>query len=118
MTDPDDLNAILDRIAAGIGTESDIATLQQALIVSSDRNVVQLEKYNLNINQGQDIQVGDRHYYGPNTEAIQVIIRNLLDEYTGSKNAEIENKGSSYVSEIQQIPCIYNTLYLVHKRKK
>jgi hypothetical protein len=40
MTDPDDLNAILDRIAVGIGTESDIATLRQALIVSSDRNVV------------------------------------------------------------------------------
>ena len=41
MTDPDDLNAILDRITANIGTESDIATLQQAVIVSSDHNVVQ-----------------------------------------------------------------------------
>jgi hypothetical protein len=40
MTDPDDLNAILDRIAVGIGAESDIATLRQTLIVSSDRNVV------------------------------------------------------------------------------
>lgn len=44
MTDPDDLNAILERIAAGIDTESDMTTLRQALIVSSNRNVVQRRK--------------------------------------------------------------------------
>jgi hypothetical protein len=108
MTDPDDLNAILDRIAAGIDTESDMTTLRQALIVSSDRNVVQLGKYNLNINQGRDIQVGDRHYHGPDAEAIQAIIRKLLEEYIGNKNSEIENQGSSYVSET-----VYSTLFPV-----
>lgn len=108
MTHPDNLNAILDRIAAGTHTESDIATLRQALIVSGDRNVVQLGKYNLNINQGRDIQVGDRHYYGPDAVAILAIIRQLLEEYVGSKNPEIENQKTTYIRET-----VYSTLFPV-----
>lgn len=108
MTHPDNLNAILDRIAAGTHTESDIATLRQALIVSGDRNVVQLGKYNLNIKQGRDIQVGDRHYYGPDAVAVQAIIRQLLEEYIGSKNPEIENQKTSYIRET-----VYSTLFPV-----
>ena len=108
MTHPDDMNAILDRIAAGTYTESDIAALRQTLIVSGDRNVVQLGKYNLNIHQGRDIQVGDRHYHGSDAEAIQAIIRQLLEEYFGSKNPGIGNEKTGYVRET-----IYSTLFPV-----
>ncbi|HLO51379.1 MAG TPA: hypothetical protein VK211_23395, partial [Kamptonema sp.] len=108
MIAPDNFQAILDRITVGTHTETDIAALRQALIISGDRNVVQLGKYNLNINQGRDIHVGDRHYYGPDAEAIQAIIRKLLEEYIGNKNSEIENQGSSYVSET-----VYSTLFPV-----
>jgi hypothetical protein len=78
MIDPgDDLKAILDRIAANTHTKSDIASLRRALTIRGDSNVVQLGKYNLNIQRGRDIHVGDRHYHGPDAVAIQTIIRQL-----------------------------------------
>lgn len=123
-TAPDDLKAILDRIAIGTHTETDIATLR-TLIVNGDRNVVQLGKYNLNITQGRDIQVGDRIYHGPDAEAIQGIIRQVLNEYGGRKQPEVGNQKTRYTCEttystllpisempryIYGVPCRYNDL--------
>lgn len=81
MTAFNDLNAILERIAAGIHTEEDIVALRCALVVSGEQNVVQLGKYNINISQGQDIQIGDRTYEGLSAEAIREVITVVLDEY-------------------------------------
>ncbi|MBD2772500.1 hypothetical protein [Iningainema tapete] len=103
-TAPDDLKAILDRIAIGIHTETDLATLR-TLIVSGDRNVVQLGKYNLNITEGRDIQVGDRIYQGPDAEAIKAIFCQVLDEYNSRKNIEVEDKKSCYLYQT-----VYSTL--------
>ena len=65
MVSPEELNAILDRIAAGNHTAEDLVMLRHELTVSGNDNGVQLGKYNINIGQGQDIQVGDRIYQGP-----------------------------------------------------
>jgi hypothetical protein len=68
------LSAIIDRVATGKETEGDIAFLRQVL--SADRQIVtQLGIYNVNIGQGQGIQIGDRTYLELNEEAIQALIR-------------------------------------------
>jgi len=74
MTTPDPLAAIFERIAEGKHTQADIAALQQALRLGNHQDLVQVGKYNVNIGEGQDIQIGDRTYVTWNDEAIQALI--------------------------------------------
>ncbi len=69
----DELNTIIERIASGTQTTTDVEALRVAL---SDRSqdVRQLGKYNVNIGQGQDIHIGERTYVTWNDEAIQALI--------------------------------------------
>ncbi|MEQ9237969.1 NACHT domain-containing protein [Coleofasciculus sp. E2-BRE-01] len=73
MMSSDELNTIIERIASGTQTATDVEALRVAL---SDRNqdLRQLGKYNVNIAQGQDIHIGDRTYVTWNDEAIQALI--------------------------------------------
>lgn len=76
MIDPDELSSIIDRIATNNQTETDIAVLRQELSAGDNRQATtQLGKYNVNIGQGQGIQIGDRTYLELNDEAIQALIR-------------------------------------------
>lgn len=75
MITPDDLNAIIDRIAAGNYTAEDLQVLRREIVLSSDRNVVQLGKYNVNIAEGKDIHVGDRIYQGVDADTIRSLLR-------------------------------------------
>ena len=76
----DDIEALLDRIAAGTHTDADLATLRRALLVGGQGNVVQVGKYNVQIREGQDIRIGDTIYQGPDAAAIQAALRAVLDE--------------------------------------
>jgi hypothetical protein len=73
MMSSDELNTIIERIASGTQTVTDVEALRVAL---SDRrqDLRQLGKYNVNIGQGQDIHIGDRTYVTWNDEAIQALI--------------------------------------------
>jgi len=73
MISSDELNTIIERIALGTHTATDVEALR---VVLSDRSqdLRQLGKYNINIGQGQDIYIGDRTYVTWNDEAIQVLI--------------------------------------------
>jgi hypothetical protein len=73
MMSSDELNTIIERIASGTQTATDVEALRVAL---SDRSqdLRQLGKYNVNICQGQDIHIGDRTYVTWNDEAIQALI--------------------------------------------
>jgi predicted NACHT family NTPase len=73
MMSSDELNTIIERIASGTQTATDVEALRVAL---SDRNqdLRQLGKYNVNLGQGQDIHIGDRTYVTWNDEAIQALI--------------------------------------------
>jgi hypothetical protein len=76
MSDPDELSGIISRIATNKQTEKDIAFLCQVLSAGDNRQAsTQLGKYNVNIGQGQGIQIGDRTYLELNEEAIQALIR-------------------------------------------
>jgi Effector-associated domain 10 len=76
MPIPDELKTILNRIEAGNHAIEDVATLRRLLSIGNDQLVQQLDgKYNINIGQGQNIQIGDRIYVSWNDEAIQALIQ-------------------------------------------
>jgi hypothetical protein len=77
------LSTILDRIKNNEQTEADMAALRQLLSADDTAQeglrqrqiALQLGKYNVNIGQGQDIQIGDRYYVEWNDAAIQALIQ-------------------------------------------
>jgi serine/threonine-protein kinase len=77
-----DLNPILDRIASGSHTEIDAATLRQLLSAGDRQTALQLGKYNVNIGQGHDIQIGDRTYLELNDEVIQALFHAIQKPLT------------------------------------
>lgn len=79
VTASDDSLAIVDRIIAEKHTEADLLLLRHILTVGKNQRVMQLGKYNVNIGQGQNIQIGDRIYQGVNAEAIQRVFQEVLD---------------------------------------
>jgi hypothetical protein len=80
MATPDDIDAILERIANHQQTDADIVLIRQKLAIGNQQNVVQLGKYNVNIEQGQDIQIGDRTYTGPDAETIKALLHEVIQE--------------------------------------
>ncbi|WP_146033937.1 ATP-binding protein [Nostoc cycadae] len=71
--------AILERIVAGKHTEADLLLLRHILIVGKNQQLMQLGKYNVNIGQGQDIQIGDRIYKGSSAETIRQVFQEVLE---------------------------------------
>jgi predicted NACHT family NTPase len=80
MSSNPNLNTIFERIANGEATEGDIQTLRQFLSVREGQNSIQIGKYNVNISEGRDIQIGDRTYYGTDAETIKEKLREVLQE--------------------------------------
>ncbi|MEC4819099.1 MAG: hypothetical protein SAK29_38375 [Scytonema sp. PMC 1069.18] len=83
MINHNDINSIINRIASGEYTSADITVLHEVLSLG-DRAVTpekyrqaatQLGKYNINIGQGQSIQIGDHTYVEFNNEATQALIQ-------------------------------------------
>ena len=56
----DDLQLLLDRIAAGAPTETDLATLRRALSVGGEQDVIQVGKYNVRIDEGREVPPSGR----------------------------------------------------------
>jgi len=70
-----DLSPILDRIASGLHTEADAATLRQLLSTGERQIALQFGKYSVNVGQGQDIHIGDRIYQQWDDHALQALIK-------------------------------------------
>jgi serine/threonine-protein kinase len=77
MTISENLNQILNRIKKGQQTDEDIAVLLQGLLAEDGQVATQLGKYNVNIGEAKDIQIGDRTYLEFNNEAMQALIRTI-----------------------------------------
>jgi Effector-associated domain 10 len=83
MSNPINPNDILQRILNGTSTDADIEDLRQWFESGGIENF-QAGKYNVNIEQGQDIHIGDRIYHGFDAEAIREIIISAI------KDAEVK----------------------------
>jgi hypothetical protein len=81
MLSPAEIEAILTRIAQGNATEADWAALRRHLLIDPATRTVQIGKYNVQIEQGQDIHIGDRIYQGPDAETLRQAFRQVLEEY-------------------------------------
>jgi len=80
MTALEELTAIIDRIlTAGSPTDLDLAELRRVWS-KAEPTLQQSGKYIVNIQQGQDIQIGDRIYQGADAEAIREALRSVLQE--------------------------------------
>jgi hypothetical protein len=79
MTPFEELSTILERIEKGQVTDADVATLRQ-LVAGDRQRTLQLGKYNVNIGQGQNIQIGDRIYQGADAKAIQSMLETVLEK--------------------------------------
>lgn len=76
MTIPHELTQVLKRIENGDHTAADIAALRQRLTGETRQLVYQLDgKYNVNISQGENIQIGDRTYVSWSDDAVQALIQ-------------------------------------------
>jgi Effector-associated domain 10/NACHT domain len=96
MSDNQDINAIFDRIANRNATDGDIQTLRQSVVISGnadgativtgddnilgDNNTVQVGKYNINIAEGSNINVGDTIYQGADAETIRAMLLEVLTD--------------------------------------
>jgi len=79
MTTPEQLQAILERIANHEQTAADLEMLRHYL-GGGGQLVSHVGKYGVNLGQGQNIHVGDRTYTGADAETIREICRTLLEE--------------------------------------
>ncbi|MBD1854487.1 MULTISPECIES: hypothetical protein [Leptolyngbya] len=75
----DDLGDIIERLNSKTLTDEDIQLLCQLLQQNVNQGVLQSGKFNLAIEEGSDIQVGDR-YTGATPEQILAIVRGLVQE--------------------------------------
>jgi len=76
---PDELNPAFDRIASDHSTEADVEAVRQFLS-THNAEVLQVGKYNINVGQGQNIQIGDRIYQGTDAETLREVIQAILQE--------------------------------------
>jgi Effector-associated domain 10/CHAT domain len=95
MTSPSNLNDIIQRILNGNQTDSDVEALRQWLNIGGIKNL-QIGKYNVNIGQGENVQIGDCTYQGLDAEAIREVARAVIQ---GSNATDIQEIVRSILKE-------------------
>lgn len=80
MARPDDETEILDRVARDTYTADDLDRLRDLITVRGNRNMIQVGRYNVRLNEGRNIHVGDRIYRGMNAEAIRDVLTTVVDD--------------------------------------
>jgi len=61
--------------------------LRRALLVSGQGNVLQIGKYNIHIEQGQNLHIGDHIYQGPDVETLRQVMREVQAEIASDRYA-------------------------------
>jgi hypothetical protein len=82
MANPINPNDIIQRILNGTQTDDDVETLRQWLNSGAFQNLqaqnLQVGKCNVNIGQGQNVQIGDKTYQGMDAQAIREVANAIL----------------------------------------
>jgi len=81
---PEQFDAIIAKLAAGTAASADMEALRLAL-TTNGLSALQLGKYNINISQGQNVQIGDSlHFPALNDEAMQAIAQHIFQKLQAS----------------------------------
>ncbi|MGB3402153.1 MAG: hypothetical protein WBA77_05630 [Microcoleaceae cyanobacterium] len=75
MTNYKILNTILNQIQSGDWNNSDIECLRQLLRTNPSETLQQIGKYNVHIEEGKEIHIGDRIYNSWDEEALSALVR-------------------------------------------
>jgi hypothetical protein len=114
MAEADVETAILDRIASGSLSDRELKALR-ALGVHGNDNVVQVGKYNVPIESGRDIYIGDRVYTGTDAEALRRVLLDVVHEQSrlrGLSDVLISRSASCCASAVwarSSTPCSPST---------
>ena len=87
MEENDSCQQLADRLAQGNLSEQDLSALRRALLASGQANVIQIGKYNVHIGQGENIQIGDRIYQGPDLETLRRLVRAAQEQIAADRYA-------------------------------
>ncbi|NEO47375.1 MAG: hypothetical protein F6K55_25910 [Moorea sp. SIO4A3] len=75
MTNRENLNTILKRIQSGEWNDSALKSLRQLLQKGNSEILQQIAKYNVYLEKGKEIHIGDRTYYSWDDEALSALVR-------------------------------------------
>jgi Effector-associated domain 10/GUN4-like len=106
MSLPDELQPIFDRIAQHQQTDADMEVLRQYLSTGG-QFVLQQGKFAVNIEQGQDIHIGDRIYQGADALTIRDIVQATLQELQTKPNeAPGGDPGTGVAGSVTNTPIV------------
>jgi tetratricopeptide (TPR) repeat protein len=115
MTNENQLTSILSRITSKEYTDVDLKILRQFLNLQDSQVVNQIGKYNVNIAEGKDIQIGDRLFVEWNDDAMQALVKVIQQQLTPKPTGIPENLPRSGVVEFvgreQELELIYQYLH-------
>ena len=74
MTISNNPNDIINRIQSGNWNDSELESLRQLLQNNDRETLQQLGKFNVSIDEGREIHIGDRYYLNWSDEAIQAVV--------------------------------------------
>lgn len=105
MDDLEKIKAILDRIAKGKYTSTDLESLRQFLITRNSESFIQLGKNIVGKIDGREIQIGDRIYQGASAETIRNVLKQILDESRPNPNV-LMNQGIKFLDSKSYLQAI------------
>jgi hypothetical protein len=83
MATSDELSSILDRIASDTYSADDLHRLRREITVRGNRNMVQLGRYNVRMERGNNVHIGDRIYRGLEADAIRDVLADVASGQLG-----------------------------------
>jgi DNA polymerase III delta prime subunit len=87
MTEVDKIIALIEKSISHSLSDNDVAELRRVLLVSGQGNVLQIGKYNIHIEQGQNLHIGDHIYQGPDVETLRQVMREVQAEIASDRYA-------------------------------
>ncbi|MGB3511199.1 MAG: WD40 repeat domain-containing protein [Microcoleaceae cyanobacterium] len=120
-------NDIIKRIRSGEANDSDLESLRQLLQNNDNETLQQLGKFNVSIDKGREIHIGDRNYFNWSDEAIQAVVEVVqqgkavavfnptgkvtIYNYYNYYREEVKSDSVDTTAETDNLPCPYRGLF-------